>query len=133
TTATTAKRCSKVDPSAVARPRSSSTVRGASRAARGLLTRGIVLECVSHERIWRPDSLRGRDERIEPRRARVRGAGAKPPRGPGLVRAARDRTLPGGKGFAAGLLLYHVPSGADAYDPANAVIFAVGPITDTSV
>jgi aldehyde:ferredoxin oxidoreductase len=39
----------------------------------------------------------------------------------------------GGNGFAARLLLDHVPAGTDPFDPANAVVFAVGPITDTSV
>jgi len=43
------------------------------------------------------------------------------------------RELLGGNGFAARLLLDHVPPGIDAYDPANAVIFAVGPVTDTTV
>ena len=43
------------------------------------------------------------------------------------------RALLGGNGFAARLLLDHVPAGVDAYDPANAVIFAVGPVTDTTV
>src|SRR5690348_15906766 len=43
------------------------------------------------------------------------------------------RGLLGGNGFAARLLLDHVPPGIDAYDPANAVIFAVGPVTDTAV
>src|SRR6266702_3292971 len=43
------------------------------------------------------------------------------------------RSLLGGNGFAARLLLDHVPAGVDAYDPANAVIFAVGPVTDTTV
>jgi aldehyde:ferredoxin oxidoreductase len=43
------------------------------------------------------------------------------------------RGLLGGNGFAARLLLDHVPAGADAYDPANVVVFAVGPITDTTV
>ena len=43
------------------------------------------------------------------------------------------RSLLGGNGFAARLLLDHVSAGVDAYDPANAVIFAVGPITDTTV
>ena len=43
------------------------------------------------------------------------------------------RGLLGGNGFAARLLLDHVPPGIDAYDPANAVIFAVGPVTDTTV
>src|SRR5512144_3152686 len=43
------------------------------------------------------------------------------------------RGLLGGNGFAARILLDHVPAGIDAYDPANAVVFAVGPVTDTSV
>jgi len=43
------------------------------------------------------------------------------------------RTLLGGNGFAARLLLDHVPPGVDAYDPGNAVVFAVGPVTDTTV
>jgi aldehyde:ferredoxin oxidoreductase len=43
------------------------------------------------------------------------------------------RGLLGGNGFAARLLLDHVPAGADAYDPVNVVVFAVGPITDTTV
>jgi aldehyde:ferredoxin oxidoreductase len=43
------------------------------------------------------------------------------------------RSLLGGNGFAARLLLDTVPAGIDAYDPANAVVFAVGPITDTTV
>jgi aldehyde:ferredoxin oxidoreductase len=43
------------------------------------------------------------------------------------------RELLGGNGFAARLLVDHVPPGIDAYDPANAVIFAVGPVTDTTV
>ena len=43
------------------------------------------------------------------------------------------RSLLGGNGFAGRLLLDHVPAGVDAYDPANAVIFAVGPVTDTTV
>ena len=43
------------------------------------------------------------------------------------------RSLLGGNGFAARLLLDHVPPGVDAYDAANAVVFAVGPITDTTV
>jgi len=46
---------------------------------------------------------------------------------------ARARALLGGNGLAARLLLDHVPAGVDAYDPANAVVFAVGPITDTTV
>ena len=43
------------------------------------------------------------------------------------------RSLVGGNGFAVRLLLDHVSPGTDAYDPANAVVFAVGPITDTAV
>src|SRR5262249_35939899 len=43
------------------------------------------------------------------------------------------RSLLGGNGFAARLLLDTVPAGVDAYDPVNAVVFAVGPITDTAV
>ena len=43
------------------------------------------------------------------------------------------RSLLGGNGFAARVLLDHVPAGVDAYDEANAVVFAVGPITDTTV
>ena len=43
------------------------------------------------------------------------------------------RSLLGGNGFAARLLLDEVPSGVDAYDRDNAVVFAVGPITDTAV
>ncbi|HXH07435.1 MAG TPA: aldehyde ferredoxin oxidoreductase family protein, partial [Vicinamibacterales bacterium] len=34
---------------------------------------------------------------------------------------------------AARLLLDHVPAGIDPFDPANAVVFAVGPVTDTTV
>jgi aldehyde:ferredoxin oxidoreductase len=49
------------------------------------------------------------------------------------VPEALARSLLGGNGFAARLLLDHVPPGVDAYDPANAVIFAVGPVTDTTV
>src|SRR5947209_15935304 len=49
------------------------------------------------------------------------------------VSEAMARSLLGGNGFAARLLLDHVPPGIDAYDPANAVVFAVGPITDTAV
>src|SRR5574342_357574 len=49
------------------------------------------------------------------------------------VPEALARTLLGGNGFAARLLLDHVPSGVGAYDPANAVVFAVGPVTDTTV
>jgi aldehyde:ferredoxin oxidoreductase len=43
------------------------------------------------------------------------------------------RALLGGNGLAARVLLDHVPAGIDAFDPANAVVFAVGPITDTTV
>ena len=43
------------------------------------------------------------------------------------------RALLGGNGLAARLLLDLVPAGVDPYDPANAVVFAVGPVTDTTV
>jgi aldehyde:ferredoxin oxidoreductase len=43
------------------------------------------------------------------------------------------RALLGGNGLAARLLLDRVPAGVDAFDPANAVVFAVGPITDTTI
>ena len=43
------------------------------------------------------------------------------------------RALLGGNGFAARLLLDHVPAGVEPYDAANAVVFAVGPVTDTTV
>src|SRR5262245_11583913 len=43
------------------------------------------------------------------------------------------RALPGGKRLAARILYDRVPAGIDAFDPANAVILAVGPITDTTV
>ncbi len=43
------------------------------------------------------------------------------------------RALLGGNGLAARLLYDHVPAGVDAFDPANAVVFAVGPVTDTTV
>ena len=46
---------------------------------------------------------------------------------------APARALLGGNGFAARLLLDHVPAGIDPFDPANAVVFAVGPVTDTTV
>jgi aldehyde:ferredoxin oxidoreductase len=49
------------------------------------------------------------------------------------VPEAMARRLLGGNGFAARLLLDHVPAGTDAYDPANVVVFAVGPVTDTTV
>jgi aldehyde:ferredoxin oxidoreductase len=43
------------------------------------------------------------------------------------------RAFLGGNGLAARVLYDHVPAGIDALDPANAVVFAVGPITDTTV
>ena len=43
------------------------------------------------------------------------------------------RALLGGNGLAARILYDHVPPGIDAFDPANAVVFGVGPITDTTV
>ncbi|HXU89035.1 MAG TPA: aldehyde ferredoxin oxidoreductase family protein [Methylomirabilota bacterium] len=43
------------------------------------------------------------------------------------------RAFLGGNGVAARLLYDYVPAGVDAFDPRNAVVFAVGPITDTSV
>ncbi len=43
------------------------------------------------------------------------------------------RALLGGNGLAARLLLDRVPAGVDAFDPANAVVFSVGPITDTTI
>jgi aldehyde:ferredoxin oxidoreductase len=46
---------------------------------------------------------------------------------------ATARALVGGNGLAARLLLDTVPTGIDAYAPENAVIFSVGPITDTTV
>ncbi len=49
------------------------------------------------------------------------------------VSEAVARSLLGGNGFAARLLLDHVPAGIDPYEPANAVVFAVGPVTDTAV
>src|SRR5215468_10681137 len=49
------------------------------------------------------------------------------------VSEAMARSLLGGNGFAARLLLDGVPAGVDAYDPANVVVFAVGPVTDTTV
>ncbi len=47
--------------------------------------------------------------------------------------AAAARRLLGGNGLAARLLYDLVPAGVDALDPANAVVFGVGPITDTTV
>ena len=49
------------------------------------------------------------------------------------VSEGHARALLGGNGFAVRLLLDHVPAGVDAFDPANVVVFAVGPVTDTSV
>ncbi|HET7875794.1 MAG TPA: aldehyde ferredoxin oxidoreductase N-terminal domain-containing protein, partial [Methylomirabilota bacterium] len=49
------------------------------------------------------------------------------------VSEAMARAYLGGNGFAARLLLDHVPAGVDAYDPANHVVFAVGPVTDTTI
>ena len=46
---------------------------------------------------------------------------------------ATARALLGGNGLAARILYDRVPAGVDAFDPANAVVFAVGPITDTTV
>jgi aldehyde:ferredoxin oxidoreductase len=43
------------------------------------------------------------------------------------------RAFLGGNGLAAKLLWEHVPAGVDAFDPANAVVFAVGPVTDTTI
>jgi aldehyde:ferredoxin oxidoreductase len=43
------------------------------------------------------------------------------------------RALLGGNGLAARLLYDHVPAGIDAFDAENAVVFGVGPITDTTV
>jgi aldehyde:ferredoxin oxidoreductase len=46
---------------------------------------------------------------------------------------ATARAFLGGNGLAARLLYDLVPPGVDAFDPANAVVFAVGPVTDTTV
>jgi aldehyde:ferredoxin oxidoreductase len=43
------------------------------------------------------------------------------------------RAFLGGNGLAARLLWDYVPAGVDAFDPANAIVFAVGPVTDTTV
>src|SRR5947207_14180861 len=43
------------------------------------------------------------------------------------------RAFLGGNGLAAQLLWEHVPAGIDAFDAENAVVFGVGPITDTTV
>jgi aldehyde:ferredoxin oxidoreductase len=49
------------------------------------------------------------------------------------LEAPTARALLGGNGLAARLLLDRVPAGVDAFDPANAVVFSVGPITDTTI
>jgi aldehyde:ferredoxin oxidoreductase len=46
---------------------------------------------------------------------------------------ATARRFLGGNGLAARLLHDIVPAGVDAFDPANAVVFGVGPVTDTTV
>jgi len=46
---------------------------------------------------------------------------------------ATARALLGGNGLAARVLYDHVPAGIDAFDARNAVVFGVGPITDTTV
>ena len=43
------------------------------------------------------------------------------------------RAYLGGNGLAARLLHDHVPAGTDPFAPANAVVFGVGPVTDTTV
>jgi aldehyde:ferredoxin oxidoreductase len=43
------------------------------------------------------------------------------------------RAFLGGNGLAARVLYDRVPAGIDPFDPANAVVFGVGPITDTTV
>ncbi|HEX2437761.1 MAG TPA: aldehyde ferredoxin oxidoreductase family protein [Methylomirabilota bacterium] len=43
------------------------------------------------------------------------------------------RALLGGNGLAARVLYDRVPAGIDAFDPDNAIVFAVGPVTDTTV
>jgi len=57
-------------------------------------------------------------------------------RGAGRVEALGEdlaRAVLGGNGLAARLLLDHVAAGVDPYEPGNAVVFAVGPVTDTTV
>jgi aldehyde:ferredoxin oxidoreductase len=49
------------------------------------------------------------------------------------VSEAHARALLGGNGFAARLLLDHVAAGVDPFDPANVVVFSVGPVTDSTV
>src|SRR5512132_4133152 len=46
---------------------------------------------------------------------------------------ATARAYIGGNGLAARLMYDHVPAGVEAFDPRNAVVFAVGPVTDTTV
>src|SRR5207244_5829470 len=46
---------------------------------------------------------------------------------------AAARAFLGGNGLAARLLYDAVPAQADPFAPANAVVFGVGPITDTTV
>jgi aldehyde:ferredoxin oxidoreductase len=46
---------------------------------------------------------------------------------------ATARALLGGNGLAARLLYDLVPPGVDAFDPSAALVFAVGPVTDTTV
>src|SRR3989442_10718615 len=58
------------------------------------------------------------------------------PRGTSRVEPLDERMARrflGGNGLAARLLYDHVPAGIDPFDPANAVVFSVGPITDTTV
>src|SRR5262252_1243422 len=43
------------------------------------------------------------------------------------------RALLGGNGLAARILLDAMAAGVDAFDPESAVVFAVGPVTDTTV
>jgi aldehyde:ferredoxin oxidoreductase len=50
-----------------------------------------------------------------------------------MLEESTARALLGGNGLAARLLLDRVPAGVDAFDPANAVVFSVGPITDTTI
>ena len=49
------------------------------------------------------------------------------------VTEALARRYLGGNGLAARLLLDHTPAGVDACAPESAVVFAVGPVTDTAV
>jgi aldehyde:ferredoxin oxidoreductase len=43
------------------------------------------------------------------------------------------RAFLGGNGFAVQILYQHAAPGIDPFDPSNAVVFAVGPITDTTI